>query len=422
MFATTTSAFDQTYERAVAIVEQLRQVALREGGTDAMVATARLGDRLHLTGIELMARGGFANDTGVSLDTALRVDGRRTAAEARAWDAIAAMLDRFPRIAEAFRAGRLSVSEMRGLAYEVKRCRTDAQRAEVDALVVAVAGRCSDPEDMLGAVSDLIASQREDLVQARDDRAFDGRSLSIQADLEGGGVLVARGDVASLATVASAIDANAARPGAADCEIPRAQQRFDSLVNICQRSLSGIDEVSLVPAADATTQRTKTTVVRAARPTALVSIQLTGTDEGWMASGRLLWQLRGRSPRLSQVSTEMFMCTSDFIPVAYRGPHPIATGDKGSQPSEKVKWAVISRDGGCRFPGCDAPAQWCEAHHLEWGGISATENLALFCRRCHRRIHRYKWKIRMLADGAIEFRCRGKRYVSAPRGRSFAPL
>jgi Domain of unknown function (DUF222)/HNH endonuclease len=45
--------------------------------------------------------------------------------------------------------------------------------------------------------------------------------------------------------------------------------------------------------------------------------------------------------------------------------------------------ALVVRDGGCAFPGCDRPQDWCEAHHLRhWahGGPTDLANLALLCR------------------------------------------
>jgi hypothetical protein len=44
------------------------------------------------------------------------------------------------------------------------------------------------------------------------------------------------------------------------------------------------------------------------------------------------------------------------------------------------------RDGGCTYPGCATPAQWCDAHHLtHWadGGPTSLENAALLCGRHH---------------------------------------
>ena len=48
--------------------------------------------------------------------------------------------------------------------------------------------------------------------------------------------------------------------------------------------------------------------------------------------------------------------------------------------------ALAKRDGGCVFPGCDAPVGWCDAHHvIDWhhGGKTNMDNLALLCRYHH---------------------------------------
>jgi hypothetical protein len=54
--------------------------------------------------------------------------------------------------------------------------------------------------------------------------------------------------------------------------------------------------------------------------------------------------------------------------------------------------ALIHRDKGCVYPGCDRPADWCDAHHLrEWirdGGSTDIDNLALVCRFHHGQLHR----------------------------------
>jgi hypothetical protein len=49
------------------------------------------------------------------------------------------------------------------------------------------------------------------------------------------------------------------------------------------------------------------------------------------------------------------------------------------------------RDGGCTYPGCDAPPQWCDAHHLvHWadGGSTDLANAGLLCDRHHQLVHR----------------------------------
>ncbi|MFM8267853.1 MAG: DUF222 domain-containing protein [Ilumatobacteraceae bacterium] len=53
--------------------------------------------------------------------------------------------------------------------------------------------------------------------------------------------------------------------------------------------------------------------------------------------------------------------------------------------------ALVARDGGCRWPGCDRPASWCEVDHLvPWsaGGRTDLANLVLWCTAHHAEKHR----------------------------------
>lgn len=56
-----------------------------------------------------------------------------------------------------------------------------------------------------------------------------------------------------------------------------------------------------------------------------------------------------------------------------------------------MRRALIARDRHCRYPGCDRPHQWCDAHHVwHWadGGPTALWNLKLLCRYHHTLEHR----------------------------------
>jgi hypothetical protein len=71
----------------------------------------------------------------------------------------------------------------------------------------------------------------------------------------------------------------------------------------------------------------------------------------------------------------------------------------------------VLRDLGCRFPGCDRPAEWTEGHHIEhWehGGTTCLQNLVLLCSRHHHLIHLKGWHIKLLPHGTVE--------VTAPDG------
>ncbi len=63
--------------------------------------------------------------------------------------------------------------------------------------------------------------------------------------------------------------------------------------------------------------------------------------------------------------------------------------------------ALIARDGGCSFPGCDHPPQWCDRHHIRaWvdGGETDLDNLTLLCSYHHYRFESHGWSCRLI-DG-----------------------
>ncbi|MDO5029297.1 MAG: HNH endonuclease signature motif containing protein [Corynebacterium sp.] len=64
---------------------------------------------------------------------------------------------------------------------------------------------------------------------------------------------------------------------------------------------------------------------------------------------------------------------------------------EGYVPTESQRAYVQGRDGTCRFPGCDVPAEYCDIDHInpynkekpEEGGATETPNLHCLCRRHH---------------------------------------
>jgi hypothetical protein len=58
---------------------------------------------------------------------------------------------------------------------------------------------------------------------------------------------------------------------------------------------------------------------------------------------------------------------------------------------------LAARDGGCRWPGCDRPASWSEAHHInQWARDHGKTDLAdgiLLCRHHHMLLHNNHWEI-----------------------------
>ncbi len=66
--------------------------------------------------------------------------------------------------------------------------------------------------------------------------------------------------------------------------------------------------------------------------------------------------------------------------------------------------ALKARDKGCRFPGCDRPASWTNAHHIvHWarGGTTDLANLVLLCHRHHWMVHEGGWQLVKRDDGTL---------------------
>jgi hypothetical protein len=85
---------------------------------------------------------------------------------------------------------------------------------------------------------------------------------------------------------------------------------------------------------------------------------------------------------------------------------PLALGRKRRVVSPALRKVIVSRDGGCRFPGCHR-RHYMDVHHiLHWadGGTTDPANLVLLCSYHHRLLHEGGFSVRFLDDGALEFR------------------
>jgi hypothetical protein len=83
---------------------------------------------------------------------------------------------------------------------------------------------------------------------------------------------------------------------------------------------------------------------------------------------------------------------------------PLEVGRSRRVVSAAQRAALVVRDRGCVFSGCDRPPAWCEAHHLvPWlqGGPTDLPNLALVCRAHHRAVHEGGWRLGRDPDGRL---------------------
>jgi hypothetical protein len=91
---------------------------------------------------------------------------------------------------------------------------------------------------------------------------------------------------------------------------------------------------------------------------------------------------------------------------------PLDVGRRTPVVPSAIRRALIARDHGCRFPSCNRPHPWTDAHHVvHWadGGVTAIENLVLLCREHHRAIHDDGFSVRIGPEGPTFTRPDGSR-------------
>ena len=91
------------------------------------------------------------------------------------------------------------------------------------------------------------------------------------------------------------------------------------------------------------------------------------------------------------------ICSAGVVPVTIsRSGDPLNIGRDQRVYNSKQRIALAVRDGGCRWPECDRPASYCEAHHIDpWGegGRTDIDRGILLCRFHHMQLHNNGWRI-----------------------------
>jgi len=191
-----------------------------------------------------------------------------------------------------------------------------------------------------------------------------GSYLDIVATFEGVGHLDGRLDPVSTATLTRVVDRMEPPDGFDGITAPRtrAQRRADALVRLASGERP--PQINLDITVDIDTL--------AGRP----SLDLT--------SG--CCEIAGSGP-LSPAVAAMLACDAAIGRVLMRGDSEVLdVGRQTRMLNRAQRRALGIRDGGCVEPGCTAPAEWCDAHHItHWTAHGPTDlsNLELRCRRHH---------------------------------------
>lgn len=210
------------------------------------------------------------------------------------------------------------------------------------------------------------------LAEGTEPREHDGLTISpttgattIRAELSGG----------AAETVVTAIHALTDPPTPDDDRSPQ-RRRADALVRMAELALSTLPE-------HRDRARTRASIVI---DWATLTASTLGRLDGEFTGG------------IHPHEIDKILCDSTVSRVI-TGPDgiPIDVGRARRTVPAATRRAVVVRDGGCRFPGCDRPPGWCDAHHvIHWstGGRTDINNLVLLCDHHHEAVHRRGWTVK----------------------------
>ena len=225
-------------------------------------------------------------------------------------------------------------------------------------------------------------------LEADDRRGQVGRQLTLTPGRDGRTRLSGWLDTEAAALVTAAIDP-LARPvpgvaGDPDLRTP-AQRRADALAEVCRLALASGE----LP--DCGGERPQLTVTVPYDP---LTRQL---GAGQLDTGGVL----------SPATVRRIACDAELIPAVLGTDSAVLDlGRSRRLFVGSARRALVLRDRGCAFPGCDRPPRWCHAHHMRrWthGGKTDVRNGVLLCGHHHRLIHHSDWSVRPGADGRPEF-------------------
>jgi hypothetical protein len=348
--------------------------------TEAFALVDRLNAKLLVAVGEHDAAELWRNDGATSMTAWLRHHTHQSGCQAARCAKTARRLRQLPVTAGAYRDGVLSGGQIHAIVANVKD-RTVGLFARHEAELVPALARLSVSDTSI-AMQDW-ARRAHAVVGDDPEPVLPERSLHLSRILDGRRELSGSFDPEGGAVIATAL--RLAATGDVDGEPARspAQRRADALVDVCRRFL------------DHQQQR------RGGRHRPHLNVITT------------LHDLRGRGPGRLVDGTIVDPATLGRL-ACDAGIHRVVTDGRSAildygtttrtVPAPLFN-ALVIRDRHCRYPSCDRPPDWTEAHHIRWvthGGPTALHNLVLLCSRHHHLLHTPGWHAKLLPDTTLE--------------------
>ncbi|WP_410814053.1 DUF222 domain-containing protein [Micromonospora sp. 067-2] len=308
---------------------------------------------------------------------------------------LAATLDTAP--ADVFRAlaeGQIDFDQARVIADTVQSVHSTAGAEAADKAVgvlVDWAGQF-DPtllRTLATRILDHVAPEVADAaaraaLEAEARRAQRDRHITVSERSDGRLGLSGILDAEAAAVLRAAIDPLSAPAGVDDTRTA-GQRRHDALTDICRLAL-----------------RTGELPEHGGDPAQIVVTTSYDPLVGQLDTGILDTGLH-----LSADTVRRLACDAAILPAVLGGAGQVL--DLGRQRrliTGPLRRALVLRDRGCAFPGCDRPPRWCDAHHIRhWadGGPTSLTNAVLLCGHHHRHLHRTDWQVCLGGDGYPQF-------------------
>ncbi|MFJ2084738.1 DUF222 domain-containing protein [Micromonospora chokoriensis] len=231
---------------------------------------------------------------------------------------------------------------------------------------------------------DLADAAAAAALAAEDARATRDRHLTISEQTDGRLRLTGILDAETAGLLRAAIDPLSAPSGPDDTRCA-GQRRHDALADICRLAL-----------------RTGDLPEHGGDPAQIVVTTDYDTLTRHLGTGALDIGLH-----LTPDTVRRLACDATILPAVLGSTGQVLdVGRQRRLVTGALRRALVLRDGGCAFPGCDRPPRWCAAHHIHhWadGGPTNLTNAVLLCGHHHRHIHHSEWTVRLGDNGNPEF-------------------
>jgi Domain of unknown function (DUF222) len=263
----------------------------------------------------------------------------------------------------------------------------DAQFAVFEPALVDVAreGRPDDVANVGRQWHDALDNDLDRDGADRTDRERERRAVRFSRSVEGVGFLDGTFDVEAAEIVERALRRGYERAHAAGDPRSPAQQRHDALVEIFRHYLDGQPRGTNRPHV----------------------IWLVDADTAAGETVGVCQSISGH--RIAPETMRRIACDSIVQVLALDDEDvPLAMGRATRTFTPDQQRAIMTRDGGCRIPDCDAGPDDCDAHHADFwehGGPTDVENGFALCRGRghHRLIHEGGWTVTGDPNGELTF-------------------